>query len=272
MSANAPARKSQDAGHGDTESRREKLFFLLLDKLVIGLLIVLATLAANWVLDRHRAEEEAARYRDRARGALTAEFAKARTDRVVPVLQAQVRSNATLERVRVRLVEFSKAHKKEAAARKNHEDADTSFRAARRSFRQSDRSHEELLVLRSSALRLRSALARWRQAILLLQHASARLRTPILSWQRAVLGETRLLIRNSFWLGSELETELQGHLKLHDKALGKATDLLRCITTQPRITAPECDVTAINDTVDTLRASEGELDINAILDAFSQGA
>src|SRR6266571_2663200 len=96
------------APEGGPRKQRDWLY-LVVDKLVIGLLLVALTLTANWVLDRKRAKDEATQERGRARQALVAEFAKVRTEKITILLQTQARTDHALERLQSDLLAWRAA-------------------------------------------------------------------------------------------------------------------------------------------------------------------
>ena len=220
---------------------REKVLFLVVDKVVIGLLIVLATFVVNSALDRGR-----------ARQALAAEFARARTDRIVPVLQTQARADAALLRTADAFTSFRESFDKFTSASSRFDAVKTPRGARQRQalFRLSERNRR--LAAKSEARYEAFTVAAVR-------------------YVRAVTKESSLLDGNRFWLGGRLYDELDSRRDLHidaQQAIQRVQVNPQCLL----LDDGRCPVPTEVTNVFTAVQKAKERDITSLIDAFSQGA
>jgi hypothetical protein len=202
---------------GGSRKQRDWLY-LVVDKLVIGLLLVALTLTANWVLDRKREKDEAAQERGRARQALVAEFARVRTEKIAVLLQTQARTDHALATLQARLLDWRAAEKR----------ADDASAAAMTSS-----VIKDVLTGRKQVANLNKALKAQARAF----QAEARARevavtksnlvdATLAASSSAVADEEQALTTSSFWLGATLRDVLARHLRLSRDAAEKIHRLL----------------------------------------------
>jgi hypothetical protein len=182
----------------EVTEKREKLFLLILDRLIIGLLLVVATFLATFLVN-------SALDRSRSKQALVTEFARVRTAKIVPVLQSQAAADTALLGIERDVAELQSRFVRLAKVDRRISDLLSTPLQAREQIRRLD----------TNATHLRREIATLARRIDSTSYGFN-------AYARAAAAEARLLRANRFWLGGKLYGELTAHYELQQEAAGAA--------------------------------------------------